>query len=340
MSDSVEQFRRLARSFFGLSSLWVGPDHLVYVRGRGFIFPYTEEYKRYRFADIQAVTVARRSRWTLGLTLGLSMGFCAVIGLLLLGLNPGARSGAVLIVAGVFTLIALLLFAFFLRHLLLGPLCICEIQTSASRERLRAIDRLHQSEQLVEQLAGPIGAAQADLQAGASEATSAERSSPPQAPFQLSGSVFATAAGFLLLAMGGFAILHAGSSGLVVAYLILMLAGSALLVWSLVSSTRVASPDGIRASLWTLLGLFFLTVAGGVVILLVAGIQDPAYTIDLAGPFEALADVREIGGWVAYGFFASLFGLMTLTSSITISLFLKWKARLSAIVERGSLASD
>ena len=45
-----------------MSSLWLGEDHLGYVRGTGLMMPYSEEYKRYRYSDIQAVSIAKTSR--------------------------------------------------------------------------------------------------------------------------------------------------------------------------------------------------------------------------------------------------------------------------------------
>jgi hypothetical protein len=58
----TDNYQRLARDLFGLSSLWLGKDHLVYVKGTGFLVPFTEEYKRFRLSEIQAVNVARTSR--------------------------------------------------------------------------------------------------------------------------------------------------------------------------------------------------------------------------------------------------------------------------------------
>src|ERR1700693_1356242 len=54
------KYKRLtrARSRFSIAvlsrtSLWLGPDHLLYVESNG----YTETYKRFYFRDIQAFTV-------------------------------------------------------------------------------------------------------------------------------------------------------------------------------------------------------------------------------------------------------------------------------------------
>ena len=53
-----------------MSSLWMASDHLVYVKGSGFLMPFTEEYKRFRFDEIQCLSVVRTSRVGKGVLYG------------------------------------------------------------------------------------------------------------------------------------------------------------------------------------------------------------------------------------------------------------------------------
>ena len=66
--DSISsRYERLARDRLGHSSLWLGEDHLVHVRGSGFLVPFSEEYRRFSLSEIEAVTLARTSRVGKGL---------------------------------------------------------------------------------------------------------------------------------------------------------------------------------------------------------------------------------------------------------------------------------
>jgi hypothetical protein len=76
----MTSYRRLpgrSRHWMGVTTLWLGPDHLLLVNGRG----YTESYRRFYYRDIASIVT--RSTRTAGL-------WTAALGLLLLGIVAAA----------------------------------------------------------------------------------------------------------------------------------------------------------------------------------------------------------------------------------------------------------
>jgi len=118
MAKHERLYRRLpgrSRHWMGASTLWLGPDHLLLVSGRG----YTERYHRFYYRDIAAiVTRGTEAAWI----------WTAVLGLLLLGVAfamAGTASDARpwwLILGGPLLLL-------FLINVLLGPSCVAHITT-------------------------------------------------------------------------------------------------------------------------------------------------------------------------------------------------------------------
>src|SRR5687768_16639659 len=115
------------RQFFTRNTLWVGSDHLLQVEHTG----YTEEYKRFYFRDIQAITVQKDNRflyWSVALG-GLLAGCIALVisvddeaGKYFIG-SFGALSGKYFI--GSF---GALFFLLLLVNLFKGPSCYARIK--------------------------------------------------------------------------------------------------------------------------------------------------------------------------------------------------------------------
>lgn len=140
---------RLARrkTVLGGSSLWLGPDHVLLVRSRRF----QEEYKRFYFREIRALTVQDLSSasilkwWDL---------IAAVIILLLFmftvhGWRSATAVGVLLLVYAV--------------TVLRRPTCQCYLYTAVSREALPPLTRVKQAERVLEQLRPVIEEAQRDM---------------------------------------------------------------------------------------------------------------------------------------------------------------------------------
>lgn len=80
MARREKLYRRLpgrSRHWMGSTTLWLGPDHLLLVDGRG----YTEVYRRFYYRDIASIVT--RGTGTAGV-------WTAVLGLLLLGVAAAA----------------------------------------------------------------------------------------------------------------------------------------------------------------------------------------------------------------------------------------------------------
>src|SRR5690242_14435748 len=62
MAEQQERYRKLPGHRRGLlhsSSMWIGSDHLLYVKSTRF----REDYKRFHLRDIQAIVVAESPRY-------------------------------------------------------------------------------------------------------------------------------------------------------------------------------------------------------------------------------------------------------------------------------------
>ncbi len=290
-----------------MSSLWMGRDHLVYVKGSGFLAPYTEEYKRYRYGDIQAVSVAKTSR--IGRSILYSLGLLFFSGLiaLVLGLSSDAGIGVgSAVFLSILSLGGLGMFAMLLRHLILGPTCVCDVQTSLSRDRIRPLNRFPRALEAIGKIEPMVRESQSAL-------LDAERGDDSQSAtislmdsFQIPRPVRATFAGFSVMGLACLAALHLESLWLTGLILVGLLVLSLLLTLSLVASVRKATPESVRSALWIQLGLLFLLIGSGAVYFLLVATRDPAYTIGITGPLEAYTAVASEGGLTGYLIFLGL----------------------------------
>lgn len=308
MNSFHDKYRRLARDRFGLSSLWLGEDHLVYVKGSGFLMPYVEEYKRFRLSEIEAFTVAKTSRRGKIVLHALILIFCLAAASLLLAFDddPGAVSVTFI---SLFFVGALGASALLLRHLILGPTCLCDIQTRLTRERLRPLNRYHRALETVRRIEGLVRQSQAGVVASEDAAESAAtRSSVRDDRFyQVPGVVPPAFAVFAALGLAALAALHLESVVFTGGILLLLVAASLLLTLALVSVVRKPTPEPIRTVLWILLGLHFLVFAIGMVYYLVVATREPSYTVGLTGPLEAFTALAAEGGMTLYGVFVGFF---------------------------------
>jgi len=306
-----DRYQRLAKNLFGLSSLWLGEDHLVYVKGSGFLMPFTEEYKRFQLSEIQAVNVAKTSRLGMGLLYLFILLVCALVITLVLVFTQELRPAAV-VVLSIFIAVALATAALLLRHLILGPTCVCDLQTRLTRERLTPLNRYHRALETVRRVEGLVRESQRGIVAGGAEETReglSVRHAGSRATdfYQIPRPVPAVFALFLGLGLASLSALHLESLVLTGGILFLLVAASLLLTLSLVSVVRKPTPESIRAVLWVLLGLHFFVIGIGTVYFLIAATREPAYTVGLAGPLEAFTALASEGGMILYGVFVGLF---------------------------------
>lgn len=323
MKKSFGNYQRLAQGALGCSSVWLGPDHLLYVRGNGFLFPFSEEYRRFRYRDIRAVVLARTTGIWVGILLyGLSLLSFAALSFFLLYLRePGDTFPMILTL--VFPLpLSVLSLSLLVRHLVLGPRCVFEIQTGISCERLRPITRVQQGRTALEPLSERIRDAQAGPPGAGTGSTTAAETAPPTgfgvpAPALPAFLIFASAAALLLAG------LHANSTAIAGAFLLLGIAGAAPLLISLATGVRRGAPDSVLIALWSLMVVALLAYGGGLVYFFAMALDDPGLTLGLGGPLEAFARIRELGGPAFYGIFLGLGAVALMLSLMGTLLCLK-----------------
>ena len=157
MADSSAPYRKLpgrGSGVIGSSALWEGDTHLLIVKS----WPSGESYRRFFFADIQAIILRRtKKRMVINIVLGvllLLIGGPLVAAMIENSGEPGwgAAGG---IVAGVFLV-------FIVVNSLLGPACTLHIQTAIQCERLPTVRRVRRARQLLARVLPRIAAAQAE----------------------------------------------------------------------------------------------------------------------------------------------------------------------------------
>jgi len=337
LKSFADTYRRIGRGLFGMSSLWLADDHLVYVKGTGFLMPFLEEYKRFRLADIQAITLARTSRVGKGLLYTMALLFCSALVALIFAPTETMRPFTVVAIS-FFLLAGLAALALLVRHLILGPTCVCDVQTSLTRERLRPLNRYHGALQTIAMIEGLVRERQAGMAGQSASEDGAETAATRPAgtfrgdTFGVPAPVPAAFGVFLVLGLAGLAGLHLESVALTAGVLVMVLLGSLMLTMALVAVVRKTTPDSLRMVLWITMGIHFLVVGTGAVYFLMAATADPAYTVGITGPLEAFTGIATNGGAVFYGIFLALFLGYFVTGLTGLIEAGKWRRRLQLAV--------
>jgi hypothetical protein len=149
MSDDLIPYRRLpgtGTGAFERVKLYLGPDHLLMVSSSG----YTENYKRFYFRDIQAITLCKSLR---GQVWNGIWGFLTFLSAIIV-LQVGA---AVLVVWSIITGIFLLLLGI---NLGIGPTCVCRIQTAVQTRPLASLNRVRSARKVLTELRALIETSQ------------------------------------------------------------------------------------------------------------------------------------------------------------------------------------
>jgi hypothetical protein len=137
-------------------SLWLAQDHLLSVRSNRFV----EEYRRFYFRDIQAITVRktrRREFWNMVLSLLLLLCLAILMSQVSQSgwsTNLWPWSVVIAIVGGP------LLF-----NNLRGPTSTCYIRTAVQMEELPSLNRIRKTEKILARIRPLIAAAQGELTA-------------------------------------------------------------------------------------------------------------------------------------------------------------------------------
>jgi hypothetical protein len=160
MARPEREYRRLPGrgrrrgSFFSFTAtrarLWAGKDHVLCVYATG----YTEEYKRFYYRDIQAFVTRKTGRgaaWN-----AVSSLFLFLSALLAITRTSTTAAAVFWILGGIFLIVLAV-------NLLLGPTCICHVQTAVSREELPSLGRERNARKAIDFLKPLIEAAQGAL---------------------------------------------------------------------------------------------------------------------------------------------------------------------------------
>jgi hypothetical protein len=132
------------------SSLWLANDHLLCVDTNG----YSENYKRFYFRDIQALSFRKTNRaliWTIVLSLLVGLSILIAIMSNIPGMNIVFS-----VIAGMFGLLLAL-------HLVAGPSCVCHIRTAVQTEELPSLNRVRRARKVLNRLRPFIESAQGAL---------------------------------------------------------------------------------------------------------------------------------------------------------------------------------
>lgn len=134
------------------TQLWLGAEHLLVVEWDG----YREYYKRFRYPDIQFLTVRRTpdGKYITGILGFVVFVFCV------LAFVAGDPVGLtiLLVIAGIIGLVLLV-------HVLSGPTCQCHLRTAVQKEELVSLTRVPRARKALDRLRAKIVAAQGEQSA-------------------------------------------------------------------------------------------------------------------------------------------------------------------------------
>lgn len=155
MADSPAPYRRFpgrASHVISVLTLWEGDTHLLLVNS----WPWGESYRRFFFADIQAVILRRtKRRMVINIVLAGLLFLIAAPLLAAMVQNPGETGW--LVSAGVVTGLLLI---FLLVNSLRGPGCTMHIQTTLLCDQIPTVRRLRRARQILARIQPRIAAAQ------------------------------------------------------------------------------------------------------------------------------------------------------------------------------------
>jgi hypothetical protein len=117
-------------------TLYLAPDHLLYISGTGF----TESYRRFYYRDIHALTVRKTITGLLFNALWGTLLFFSIIGALSADSAEGWVGWGI---PGALFVVLLLI------NVLRGPTCVCEIHTAVQTRRLYSVNRLRRAERFL-----------------------------------------------------------------------------------------------------------------------------------------------------------------------------------------------
>lgn len=270
MKKSFEDYTLLAGNHGLRGSLWLGPDHLLVIEGKGFLLSMSEHYRRIDYKNIQALTLVQTSG-----RIWIALAFAVPMLLFAVGAVAALQEENWVFIS--LLVPALLLLTLLVVHLTLGRTCRCALQTAVLTLRLRPLVRVKKAQPLLDVLEDLCRRHQGEMPV--------ERSVTPPLPTVVvpqlgvkpmwKGSRWVSAAS-LVCALWGLAIgaeLFVAGIPFLSFNIFLGLAAFILTLIALVKALQHQSPGSLRGMLWGLLGLQFATGIIGYVFFIIAGFQ-------------------------------------------------------------------
>lgn len=142
MKKNFGEYQRVAGRGRYEGSLWLGSEHLLVIENSGFIFPFSESYRRIDYRNIQALTIAKTKRGAI-----LTVFLLAALALLGWGIiyNFEEDRG----VSYFFGFLAVPLLIALIVHSVRGPTSICRLQTAVQILTLRPLNRLKTAQRFI-----------------------------------------------------------------------------------------------------------------------------------------------------------------------------------------------
>lgn len=127
--------------------LWQGPDHLLFVASSML----GERYKRFYYADIQAIVIHKTAAWTgWGIVF---LVFSGLFGLAAVEISDPAGRAVMGAIAGVFIILLAI-------HAALGATCRCVLRTAVQTEELPSLKRVRNADKVLARIRPLIESAQ------------------------------------------------------------------------------------------------------------------------------------------------------------------------------------
>jgi hypothetical protein len=154
-------------------SLWLGTDHLLLAERDG----YSENYKRFYFADIEAFTLRetkRRAVYEIVL-------ICLLVFFIWMAVITG------IVGVWIFGSIGALVLVFLILNRTKGPTCVTHVATAVQREEIPSLRRSRQAEKTLREISEAIAAAQGGILSAEEvrqrfEAAAIQAATPSQLP--------------------------------------------------------------------------------------------------------------------------------------------------------------
>jgi hypothetical protein len=134
-----KKYKRLCSGghLFYRYTLWLGPDHLLYISTGIFV----EDYKRFYFKDIQSLMIYKTNAWKVWNIVLACLGALFLIMAIL--------SADTAIVAGILAGLLSSILAF---NLIKGPTCASHIQTAVQKEKLHSMVRINKAQKIMDSI--------------------------------------------------------------------------------------------------------------------------------------------------------------------------------------------